>query len=161
MRSAAIAMDCKPEAQKRLTVMAEELTGRPARRAAMRATFIPCSASGMAQPRITSSISLRSRWGRRASAPSIAVAARSSGRVVANAPRPDLPTAVRMLLAITASLIFASLPRGRSAETQDYILRYCQPSPSGLIRGGLGSHADSRASRFCANSNPSKNIPRG
>ena len=32
-------------------------TGTPARRLAMRATFSPCSASGIAQPRITSSIS--------------------------------------------------------------------------------------------------------
>ena len=32
--------------------------GRPARKLATRATFIPCSASGMAQPRITSSISV-------------------------------------------------------------------------------------------------------
>ena len=48
-----------PDAQKRLTVTADAVCGTPARRLAMRATFRPCSASGIAQPRITSSIS---RW---------------------------------------------------------------------------------------------------
>ena len=57
MRSAASAMACSPDAQKRLMVMAETSTGMPARSDAMRATFMPCSASGMAQPMITSSIS--------------------------------------------------------------------------------------------------------
>ena len=57
IRSAAMAMACKPDEQKRLMVIAENSTGSPARSEAMRATFIPCSASGMAQPRITSSIS--------------------------------------------------------------------------------------------------------
>ena len=60
MRSAAMAIACRPEEQKRLMVMAEISTGRPARSEAMRATFMPCSASGMAQPRMTSSISLGS-----------------------------------------------------------------------------------------------------
>ena len=57
MRSAANAIACRPEEQKRLIVTAEAVTGMPARRLAMRATFRPCSASGIAQPRITSSIS--------------------------------------------------------------------------------------------------------
>jgi hypothetical protein len=35
-------------------LMAPAVTGIPARRAACRATFIPCSASGIAQPTITS-----------------------------------------------------------------------------------------------------------
>src|ERR1035438_10125317 len=39
MRSAAIAIDCSPEEQKRLIVSAETSTGKPARREAMRATF--------------------------------------------------------------------------------------------------------------------------
>ena len=60
MRSAAMAIACSPDEQKRLMVMAETSTGRPARSDAMRATFMPCSASGMAQPRMTSSISLGS-----------------------------------------------------------------------------------------------------
>ena len=63
---AAIAIDCKPDEQKRLIVIALVSTGRPARIAAARATFIPCSASGIAQPMITSSISDVSRPGTRA-----------------------------------------------------------------------------------------------
>ena len=52
-----MAMDWSPDEQKRLIVIAEVSTGSPARIAAARATFIPCSASGIAQPMITSSIS--------------------------------------------------------------------------------------------------------
>src|SRR5216683_246976 len=76
IRSAARAMACRPEEQKRLMVMALVSTGRPARREAMRATFMPCSPSGMAQPRITSSICLTSTAGTRASASLMASAAR-------------------------------------------------------------------------------------
>ena len=79
MRSAAIAIACSPEEQKRLMVSAETSTGSPARSEAMRATFIPCSASGMAQPRMTSSISLGSICGTRSSAPLMAIAASSGG----------------------------------------------------------------------------------
>ena len=57
IRSAANAIACRPDEQKRLMVTADACTGTPARRLAMRATFSPCSASGIAQPRITSSIS--------------------------------------------------------------------------------------------------------
>ena len=52
-----MAMACKPEEQKRLTVVPATVTGRPARIAAMRATFLPCGPCGWAQPRTTSSIS--------------------------------------------------------------------------------------------------------
>ena len=51
--------------------------------AAKRAMLKPASPSGCAQPRITSSISRLSSWGTRSSAPLMAMAARSSGRVVA------------------------------------------------------------------------------
>ena len=57
MRSAANAIACRPDEQNRLIVTADALTGTPARRLAIRATFRPCSASGIAQPRMTSSIS--------------------------------------------------------------------------------------------------------
>ena len=80
------AMACSPDEQKRFTVIAEVSTGRPARKAAMRATFIPCSPSGIAQPRITSSISLASKPGTRAIASLMASAARSSGRVARSEP---------------------------------------------------------------------------
>ena len=111
IRSAASAMACRPEEQKRLMVMAEVSTGRPARSEAIRATFIPCSASGMAQPRITSSISLTSRPLARAMASLIAAAARSSGRVARRVPLGALPTAVRTELTITASRM-VHLPGG-------------------------------------------------
>ena len=64
MRSAANAIACRPDEQKRLMVTADASTGTPARRLAMRATFSPCSASGIAQPRITSSIVGRVEAGR-------------------------------------------------------------------------------------------------
>jgi hypothetical protein len=54
--SAARAMAWRPDEQKRLMVMAAAVTGTPASKLAMRATFMPCSASGIAQPRMTSSI---------------------------------------------------------------------------------------------------------
>ena len=55
IRWAAMAMASRPEAQKRFTVTAGTESGRPARWHAMRATFMPCGPSGMAQPRTTSS----------------------------------------------------------------------------------------------------------
>jgi len=67
-------------------VIADVSTGSPARNAAIRATFMPCSPSGMAQPRITSSISLASSPGTRAIASFITSAAKSSGRVARSDP---------------------------------------------------------------------------
>ena len=99
---AARAIVCKPLEQKRLTVCAGTSTGRPARRLAMRATFMPCSASGIAQPRITSSISSAPTPGARAITAPITAAAISSGRVVRSVPRGALPTAVRAAETITA-----------------------------------------------------------
>ncbi len=100
-----MAIDCRPDEQKRLIVIAEHSTGSPARKLATRATFSPCSASGIAQPRITSSISDRSSCVTRSSAPLIANAARSSGRVVRSAPRGALPMAVRTADAMITSFI--------------------------------------------------------
>src|SRR5687767_19314 len=105
IRSAAMAIDCKPDEQKRLIVIALVSTGKPARMAAARATFIPCSASGIAQPMITSSISDVSRPGTRSMASLITAAPISSGRVVLNVPFGALPTAVLTAETITASLI--------------------------------------------------------
>src|SRR6185503_11916448 len=109
MRSAAMAIDCRPDEQKRLIVIALVSTGNPARIAAARATFIPCSASGIAHPMITSSISEVSRPGTRATASLITVPPISSGRVVRNVPFGALPTAVLTADTITASLIMLSL----------------------------------------------------
>ena len=103
MRSSAIAMASSPEAHRRLTVAPGISTGRPARNAAMRAMLKPCSPSGCAQPRITSSIWLLSRLGTLSKAPLNAVAARSSGRVVESAPFGARPTGVRTAATRTAS----------------------------------------------------------
>ena len=82
MRSAPEAIACRPDAQNRFIVTADASTGTPARRLAMRATFRPCSASGIAQPRITSSTSRGSTPGARRSASPMTAAAISSGRTV-------------------------------------------------------------------------------
>ena len=68
------------------SVTAEAVTGTPARRLAIRATFRPCSPSGMAQPRITSSISAGSSPGARSRASAMTTPAMSSGRVDRNVP---------------------------------------------------------------------------
>ena len=96
MRSAAMAMADKPDAQKRLTVMPPTLLGKPAKMAPMRATFRPCWASGMAQPQITSSMALGSKPGTCATAARKAWASRSSGRRCLNAPLCERPMGVRV-----------------------------------------------------------------
>jgi len=68
-------------------------------------------ASGIAQPRITSSTSAGSRPGTRLSASLMAAAAMSSGRVLRSVPRGALPTAVRAMETMTASFILF-LPDG-------------------------------------------------
>src|SRR5690554_6314462 len=52
--AAAIDIASKPDEQNRLIVIALVVSGRPARITAIRATFIPCAASGKAQPNTTS-----------------------------------------------------------------------------------------------------------
>src|SRR5581483_11629582 len=69
----------------------------------MRATFMPCSASGIAQPRVTSSTSDAWTPGARFSASAMTVAAISSGRVPRSVPFGALPTGVRTAETITAS----------------------------------------------------------
>jgi hypothetical protein len=88
-----------------LTVTADASTGMPARKLAMRATFMPCSASGIAQPRMTSSTSAASMPGARLSASAMATDASSSGRVPRSVPPGALPTAVRAAETMTASCI--------------------------------------------------------
>src|SRR6266511_6096463 len=110
---AASAIVCRPEAQNRLTVWPGTSTGRPDRNAATRPMFRPCSASGSAQPRITSSISFGSRPRACSTAALITVAARSAVCTVRSPPRGALPTAVRAADTITASFItiYSSLIR--------------------------------------------------
>src|SRR6202171_1072540 len=118
MRSAAMAIDCNPEEQNRLMVMALVSTGRPARIAAARAMFMPCSASGIAQPMITSSISDISRPGTRAIASLITAAPISSGRVFFRVPFGALPIAVRTADTMTASLIVFKKSEFRTQDSE-------------------------------------------
>ena len=96
IRAAIPAMVWRPEAQNRFTVTPPTLAGSPASSTAMRAMFRPCSASGIAQPTIASSMVAGSSPGTCASAPRIACTSRSSGRVWRNTPRGALPTGVRV-----------------------------------------------------------------
>jgi len=64
MRSPMLTIDCSPDEQKRLMVIAGVSTGSPPKSDAMRAMFSPCSPSGMAQPSTTSSTSLGSTCAR-------------------------------------------------------------------------------------------------
>src|SRR5438034_772004 len=109
IRCAPIAMASRPEAQNRLMVTPGTASGSPARWQVMRAMFIPCDASGIAQPRMTSSACSTGNWGTRASAPLMARAARSSGRTVRIFPLGALPTGVRAAATIKASFIFFSM----------------------------------------------------
>ena len=63
MQCAAIAMACSPEAQKRLTVVAATVEGKPALNVATRAMLCPWEACGWPQPKMTSSISPRPSCG--------------------------------------------------------------------------------------------------
>ena len=60
MRCAAMAMVCRPDEQKRLTVTPDAVMGRPARSAIWRAMLAPVAPSGLAQPMMTSSTSAAS-----------------------------------------------------------------------------------------------------
>src|SRR5260370_34632061 len=108
-------------------VMPAVVMGRPARKLATRATFMHCSASGIAQPRMTSSISDLSSCGMRASAPLMAKAARSSGRVVRSVPRGVLPTAVRTADAMMTSFIGGT--SGSNSQLQEDCFFHCGHFP--------------------------------
>ncbi len=95
-RSAAIDTAFNPDEQKRLIVMPGTLSGSPASSRPIRATFIPCSYSGIAQPTITSSMRVFSIDGACARTLVSACASSVSGRVVRYAPRGALPTGVRV-----------------------------------------------------------------
>jgi hypothetical protein len=74
------------EPQRRLTVVAGTLVGRPASSTAMRPTLRLSSPAWLASPKITSSIRAGSRLGSRASSSRTTWAARSSGRTPARPP---------------------------------------------------------------------------
>src|SRR5881409_2696269 len=107
-RWAAIAMACRPDEQKRLTVVPAVVTGRPARSAAWRAMFWPVAPSGNAQPRTTSSTSPGSRRAR-LTAFAMTWPAMAAPCVLLKAPRYALPIGVRAVETMTASAMKVSL----------------------------------------------------
>src|SRR5687767_1755080 len=105
MRSAASATAWTPEEQKRLIVIPDTRSGKPASRSPMRATFMPCSPSGIAQPTMTSSTSPGSSPWHCWTAALSTCASRSSGRTFLYMPRGALPTGVRVAATMYASWI--------------------------------------------------------
>src|SRR5207244_2604066 len=104
MRWLASAMVCRPEEQKRFTVMPGTELGQPARTAICRAMFQPVAPSGLAQPMMTSSTSSASTLARSSAActtwPPIFAPC-----VMLSAPRQLLQSGVRAVETITASVI--------------------------------------------------------
>jgi hypothetical protein len=134
IRSAALAIVCRPDEQKRFTVWAGTSSGSPARWAASLATFMPWVPSGMAQPRITSSTSAGSRPEARRSASAMAAPAMSSGLDVRSAPFGARPTAVRAPATSTASfmlpLFSVQTVGGHSAARCAGFPRRCSVQPA-------------------------------
>ena len=114
MMSAAMAMVWEPELQKRLIVAAGTEVGKPAAKTTSRATFIPCSPSGMAQPSRTSSTIGGLRPGVRCTRALIISDVKYSGRVSRRLPFLALPMAVRAVDTMTASRIVILLSQFRS-----------------------------------------------
>src|SRR5882724_883207 len=103
-RCAASAIVCRPEEQKRFTVMPGTVCGSPARTAIWRAMFQPVAPSGLAQPMMTSSTSCGSTLARSSAActtwPPIL-----APWVLLSAPFQLLQSGVRAVETITASVI--------------------------------------------------------
>src|SRR5690606_17373485 len=111
MRPAAMAIDCRPDEQKRLIVVPEVVTGQPAQMAARRPIFMPVAPSGAPQPMMTSSTSPGSMPAR-AMACLIAWPAMAAPCVLLKPPRPALARPVRAVETMTASLDMDGLPKG-------------------------------------------------
>src|SRR5258708_5654641 len=103
-RCAASAMVCRPEEQKRFTVMPGTVTGQPARSAICRAILPPVAPSGVAQPMITSSTSSASTFAR-SSAACTACPPIFAPWVMLSEPRQLLHSGVLAVETITASVI--------------------------------------------------------
>ena len=104
IRPAASAIACRPEEQKRFTVMADALGGMPPRNAACRAMLPPVAPSGLAQP-ITTSSTLAGSMPARSIAARMAWPPMSAPWVMLNAPRCAFPMGVRAVETMTASVI--------------------------------------------------------
>src|SRR4051794_1236212 len=136
MRWLASAMVCRPEEQKRFTVMPGTVTGHPARMAIWRAMFQPVAPSGLAQPMITSSTSPASTLARSSAActtwPPIVAPC-----VMLSAPRQLLQSGVLAVETITASFIeFPSF----LGELQQKRRRFPLGSLIAFLKGLDGSH---------------------
>src|SRR2546422_7704814 len=107
MRCAASAIVCRPEEQKRCTVMRGTVTGQPARTAIWRAMFQPVAPSGLAQPMITSSTSSASTLAL-SSAACTTCPPIFAPCVLLSAPFQLLQSGVRAVETMTASVITAS-----------------------------------------------------
>ena len=136
MRSAASAIACSPELQKRLIVIAGTVSGNPARSADWRAILLPDSPSGMAHPRITSSTASFA-CGYLSSRARITMVPKSSGRVVRSDPLGAFPTAVRKQSTITASPI-SILPINSATASRSSAYAACAPVSS-PVRTGSGT----------------------
>src|SRR5512134_2148063 len=101
---AASAMVCRPDEQKRFTVIPGTVTGQPARIAIWRAMFQPVAPSGLAQPMITSSTSSASTRAR-SSAACTTCPPIFAPCVMLSAPRQLLHSGVRAVETITASVM--------------------------------------------------------
>src|SRR5262245_33633889 len=108
MLRAASAIACSPEEQKRLTVCAAAVTGRPARMAHWRAMLPPVAPSGLALPMVTSSTwpgSMPARF----TAWAMTWPPMSAPWVSLKAPRTALPLGGRAVETMTASTMGAVL----------------------------------------------------
>ncbi|RMS04880.1 hypothetical protein ALP75_201052 [Pseudomonas syringae pv. actinidiae] len=107
----AVPMASMPDAHRRLRVTPGTLVGRPASKAAMRATLRLSSPAWLAQPKNTSSISSQFTEGLRSISALIGTAARSSARTDDNPP-PKRPIGVRIASQIKTSRIMLLLQPG-------------------------------------------------
>src|SRR3989449_1834324 len=140
-RCAAIAIACRPDEQKRLTVVPAVVTGSPARSAAWRAMFWPVAPSGSAQPITTSSTSPGSIPAR-FTAWAMTWPPMAAPCVLLNAPRYARPIGVRAVETMTASAM--SLLLVLVGRREHYTGRHGGP----LLRGARrGRRAGGRALR--------------
>src|SRR5699024_2676812 len=132
--AAALATACRPDEQNLLTVAPATPSGRPAPKAAWRATLRPVVPSGEPQPKTTSSMASGSMPAR-STAARIAKAANVGPWVILSSPRPALVSGVRAVETITAwrviaisvfkwvGLFLVSNIGGQFQQTQVVILR--------------------------------------
>src|SRR3989441_6282210 len=122
MRWLASAMVCRPEEQKRFTVMPGTELGQPARTAICRAMFQPVAPSGLAQPMITSSTSSASTLAR-SSAACTTCPPIFAPCVMLSAPRQLLQSGVRAVETMTASVMKNPFTHSRDERVHESIWR--------------------------------------